>query len=224
MGVAAIIPAWNEAETIGAVIAAARCAQTVDEVVVVDNGSRDDTATVARASGARVVHEPEQGKGEAMRRGVLATAADVIVFLDADLLGLRPQHVDALVARVVSGEAAMACGLCDRGSTLNTLYLHYLPILSGQRAVRRALFEALEPREASGYKVEAALNSLVAQRRLRRHLQVLTGVRHRMKEEKAKNPLTGFACKIGMLASACWTYIAYALRHRVTSEKRSAGV
>ena len=64
----------------------------------------------------------------------------------------------------------MACGLCDRGSTRNTLALHHLPILSGQRALRRELFEALEPDEASGYKVEAALNSLVAQRKLRRHL------------------------------------------------------
>jgi glycosyltransferase involved in cell wall biosynthesis len=216
--VAAIIPAWNEAETIGPVIAAARRASSVDEVIVVDNDSSDHTADMAAAYGVRVLFEPIQGKGEAMTRGVASTTADVIVFLDADLLGLEPRHVDALVRKVLSGEADMACGLCDRGSTLNTLHLHHLPILSGQRALDRRLFEALEPDEASGYKVEAALNSLVAQRKLRRHLQILTGVRHRMKEEKAKNPVTGFLRKVRMLLSACWAYVSFRFRHRVLDE------
>jgi glycosyltransferase involved in cell wall biosynthesis len=216
--VAAIIPAWNEAETIGPVIAAARRASSVDEVIVVDNDSSDHTADMAAAYGVRVLFEPIQGKGEAMTRGVASTTADVIVFLDADLLGLEPRHVDALVRKVLSGEADMACGLCDRGSTLNTLHLHHLPILSGQRALDRRLFEALEPDEASGYKVEAALNSLVAQRKLRRHLQILTGVRHRMKEEKAKNPVTGFLRKVRMLLSACWAYVSFSFRHRVLDE------
>lgn len=218
MRVAAIIPAWNEAETIGPVIAAARRASSVDEVIVVDNDSSDHTADMAAAYGVRVLFEPIQGKGEAMTRGVASTTADVIVFLDADLLGLEPRHVDALVRKVLSGEADMACGLCDRGSTLNTLHLHHLPILSGQRALDRRLFEALEPDEASGYKVEAALNSLVAQRKLRRHLQILTGVRHRMKEEKAKNPVTGFLRKVRMLLSACWAYVSFSFRHRVLDE------
>ena len=176
MRVAAIIPAWNEAETIGPVIAAALRARTVGEVIVVDNGSTDATAEIAASYGVRVVLEPIQGKGEAMRRGVASTDADAIVFLDADLYGLEPRHVDALANRILSGRADMACGLCDRGSTRNTLGLHYLPILSGQRALRRDLFEALAPEEASGYKVEVALNSLVAQRKLRRRVFILTGV------------------------------------------------
>jgi glycosyltransferase involved in cell wall biosynthesis len=215
MRVAAIIPAWNEAETIASVIVAAQRARTVDQVIVVDNGSTDGTAEVARSLGARVCSESIRGKGEAMRRGVDSTEARVLVFLDADLYGLEPRHVDALANRVLSGRADMACGLCDRGSTRNTLQLHYLPILSGQRALRRELFEALEPEEASGYKVEAALNSLVAQRKLRRRVFILTGVRHRTQEEKAPNPVTGFARKLRMLLSAYWTYVSFSFRHRV---------
>jgi glycosyltransferase involved in cell wall biosynthesis len=210
-----IIPALNEAETIASVIAAAQRARAVDEVIVVDNGSTDGTAEVAESHGALVVSESTRGKGEAMRLGVVSTDADILVFLDADLYGLEPRHVDAMANRILSGRADMACGLCDRGSTRNTLQLHYLPILSGQRALRRELFEALEPEEASGYRVEAALNSLVAQRKLRRRVFILTGVRHRTQEAKAPNPVTGFARTVRMLLSACWTYVSFSFRHRV---------
>jgi glycosyltransferase involved in cell wall biosynthesis len=213
--VAAIIPAWNEAETIGRVIDAARSSRLVDEVIVVDNGSTDETAEIALSRGARVVSEATQGKGEAMRRGVASTPAEVIVFLDADLYGLEARHVDALATRILSGRADMACGLCDRGSTRNFLQLHYLPVLSGQRALRRAVFEALAPEEASGYKVEAALNSLAAQRKLRRRLFILTGVRHRTREEKVSNPVMGFLRKLGMLLSAGWSWVSFSFRHRV---------
>ena len=113
---AAVIPAWNEATTVGAVVYAALDARRVDDVVVVDNASTDATAAAAAAHGARVVREPRPGKGEALRAGVAAVAdADVVVFLDADLVGLRPGHIDDLVAAVRAGGAAMACGLFDRG-------------------------------------------------------------------------------------------------------------
>jgi len=211
---AAIIPAWNEAATVGAVVYAALDAQLTDEVIVVDNASSDATARVAAAHGARVVHEPTAGKGEAMRAGVAASDADVIVFLDADLVCLRPHHVDGLVASVVSGDTDMACGLFDRGPVANPIFLEGLPVLTGQRALRRELFEQLDLRDLRGYRVEAALNSLVAQRGLRRHDQVLPGLWHRTKEEKLSNPVVGFVTKLGMLASACWSYTRFALARR----------
>jgi glycosyltransferase involved in cell wall biosynthesis len=211
----AVIPAWNEAATVGAVVYAALDARLTDEVIVVDNASSDATADVAAAHGAHVVHEPTTGKGEAMRAGVAAaSAADVIVFLDADLVGLRAHHVDALVASVIAGDADMACGLFDRGPVANPIFLEGLPVLTGQRALRRELFEQLDLRDVRGYRVEAALNSLVAQRGLRRRDQVLPGLWHRTKEEKLSNPVVGFVTKLGMLASACWSYTRFALARR----------
>ena len=213
--VAAVIPAWNEATTVGAVVYAALDARGVDEVVVVDNASTDDTAVVAKAHGARVVTEQRKGKGEAMRAGVAATEAEVIVFLDADLVGLRPEHVDDLVAAVVADEVDMACGLFDRGPVANPIFLEGLPVLTGQRALRRELFESLDLDEVRGYRVEAALNALVAQRSLRRLDRVLPGLWHRTKEEKLANPVVGFAVKTGMLLTACWSYLAFAARRRM---------
>jgi glycosyltransferase involved in cell wall biosynthesis len=213
--VTAVIPAWNEAQTVGAVVYAARDARLVDDVIVVDNASHDGTAAVAALHGARVVYEGSPGKGEAMRAGVAAAArAGVVVFLDADLVGLRPEHVDTLVATVVSGQADMACGLFDRGPLANRVFLHTLPVLTGQRALRRELFEQLDRNDLHGYRVEAALNSLVAQRGLVRHDRVLPGLWHRTKEEKLASPVVGHATKLAMLATACWSYVRCAVSHR----------
>ena len=209
----AVIPAWNESATVGAVVYAALDARWVDDVVVVDNASTDGTAVVAAAHGARVVREPVPGKGEALRTGVAAAGdVSVLVFLDADLVGLRPDHVDRLVDAVASGEADMACGMFDRGPVVNRLLRATLPVLTGQRALRRELFARLDEADVRGWRVEAALNSLVAQRGLVRRVDVLPGLWHRTKEEKLATPALGHATKLAMLASACWGYVRLGLR------------
>ncbi|HEX6569704.1 MAG TPA: glycosyltransferase [Acidimicrobiales bacterium] len=214
--VAAVIPAWNEAKTIGGVVYAALDARLVDDVIVVDNASTDATAAVAAAHGARVVVEPTPGKGEAMRAGVAAAPlAGVVVFLDADLMGLRPEHIDSLVAAVAGRRADMACGLFDRGPLANPIFLAKLPVLTGQRALRRDLFDLLDLTDVHGYRVEAALNSLVAQRGLVRHDEVLPGLWHRTKQEKLGSLVVGHATKLAMLASACWSYLRFAVGRRV---------
>ena len=215
--VAAVIPALNEEATVADVVRAAQAARLVDEVIVVDNASSDGTAGVAAAQGARVVTEPTRGKGEAMRAGVDATGAEVIVFLDADLVGLRPEHVDALV-EALRGGAGMACGLFDRGPLLNPLFLHLLPSLTGERALRRELFEAVTPDFVHGYRIEAALNSLAAERGLRVVKFVCPGLWHRPKERKL-GPVHGFVAKVSMLLTAVLAYGMWRIRLR----RRAAG-
>lgn len=210
--VAAVIPARNEEQTIGAVVRAARAASGIDQVLVVDNASWDRTAQVAAENGARVVTEDVVGKGEAMRAGVAATDAETIVFLDADLVGLRPDHVEALVQAVRDG-AAMACGLFDRGRVLNPVFQHVLPALTGERALRRELFDALTPADASGYRIEAALNSLAKDRDLPVVRFVCDGLWHRPKEQKF-GPVQGFAAKLSMLLTAVVAYLTWRLRVR----------
>jgi glycosyltransferase involved in cell wall biosynthesis len=218
---AAIIPAWNEASTVGSVVYTALDATLVDEVIVVDNASIDGTGAVAAAHGARVVSEPLAGKGQALQTGVAATDAKVVVFLDADLVGLRPEHVDDLVRLVRDGGADMACGLFDRGPVANPIFLEGLPVLTGQRALRRELFEQLVDDDIRGYRVEAALNSLVARDDLVRVDRVVPGLWHRTKEEKLSSPTVGFLTKLAMLTSACWSYLRFAVARRVPQPARS---
>jgi glycosyltransferase involved in cell wall biosynthesis len=210
MSVAVVIPAYNEADTVGQVVCMARAARLVDEVLVVDNRSTDGTAETAERAGARVLACDERGKGQAMRSGVAATDAEVICFLDADLLRLGPGHVDRLVAPILDGSAGMTLGLFDRGPELNPLFLEALPRLTGQRAMHRRLFESLELGDIRGYKVEAALNSRADELGLVVDAFVCEGLWHRTKEEKdAAGPIAGTTKKFAMLATAVWSYASY---------------
>ena len=213
MTVTAIIPARDEEPTVADVVAAARHARLVDHVIVVDNGSSDRTAERAAGAGAEVVTEPVEGKGEAMKAGVLATEADVIVFLDADLIGLRPDHVDALVQAVQQG-AGMACGLFDRGRLLNPVFEHLLPALTGERALRRELFDVLSRGDVHGYRVEAALNSEARAAGVPVVRFVCPGLWHRPKETKFTSPLRGFLAKVAMLLTAVLEYVRAGVRRR----------
>jgi glycosyltransferase involved in cell wall biosynthesis len=101
--IAVVIPALNEAEAIGRVVA--DIPGWVDEVIVADNGSTDNTADVARAGGAVVVHEPEKGYGAACLKGI-ATAghADIVVFMDGDYSDFG-EDMHLLVDPIIAGEA-----------------------------------------------------------------------------------------------------------------------
>ena len=94
--ISVVIPALNEQETIQSVIETARHYPWVDEVLVVNNGSTDDTARVAAAAGAHVVDENRPGQGRALNTGYQAAKNDWIIKLDADLTTLSPSLVERL--------------------------------------------------------------------------------------------------------------------------------
>ncbi|MFZ2618865.1 MAG: glycosyltransferase family 2 protein [Anaerolineae bacterium] len=165
MTVCVIIPALNEAESIGVVLAAIP-AGLAAEVIVVDNGSTDDTAARALAAGARVVREDRRGYGFACAAGVAATQADIMVFLDADLSDF-PEEMAALLAPIQSGQADLVLGSRFLAGNLSRSVmppqqrfgnwlasrlmrrLYGLPVtdLSPFRAVRRDVLLALDMRE-----------------------------------------------------------------------------
>ena len=111
--VSVVIPARDEAGTVGRIVRSVLgLGARVHEVVVVDDGSTDATASVALAAGARVVaSEGGPGKGQAMWKGVAQTIGDVVVFCDADLEGFDAAFITGLVdALSSSAGAALAKG------------------------------------------------------------------------------------------------------------------
>lgn len=182
--IAAIIPAFNEAQTIANVLSALKKSSVLDEIIVVSDGSTDTTAEVAKTSGANVLElETQHGKGEALQRGLTLTSAPIVVFFDADLRGLTATHVEQLVSPVVNGGRAMNVGLRDRGLILNFMSRH-LPLISGERALQREVIENIDPKFLHGYMVEAALNFHCRAYKQPYGSVVLSGVTIRTKVEK----------------------------------------
>lgn len=162
MNTVAIIPAWNEAATVAATVAPLLAAGCFARVLVVDDGSTDATAEVARAAGAEVLSlRPNRGKGGAMRvavESVLRDGVEAVGFFDADLRGFTAEHARALVAPVAQGRAAMVCGLRDYGPAWNSIQ-RALPPITGERVVRAEVLRALPAHFWSGYRIEMGLNA-----------------------------------------------------------------
>lgn len=159
MKVAAIVPAFNEEKTIAGVVKTLKASPLIGKVVVVSDGSTDETAKIARDAGADLVHEfPwRHGKGSAMAHGVTHTDSEVIFFADADLSGFTVKHIESIVTPVLQGKYAMVVGLRDRGRFIMRLS-KYLPLIGGERAMLRKVFEDIPDYYLKGFKAESALN------------------------------------------------------------------
>lgn len=192
--VSVIVPAYNEADRIGATVAAARALPGVTEVIVVDDGSPDATAEAAKKAGAIVVrHEKNAGKARAMETGADKTAGDLLLFLDADL-GETAREASVLLGPVQSGEADVTIAtfpvIPGRGGGMGVVVRvsregvrratgrTMAAPLSGQRCLTREAFAAARPL-APGFGVETAMTIDVLRAGFR-ILEVPTRMDHRV--------------------------------------------
>lgn len=191
MSVDCVVPARNEAATVATVVEACRACRFVRDVIVVDDGSTDGTVQAAAGAGAKVIRRvaDEGSKAHAMAEGVAASDADHVLFVDADCLGLRPEHLDAICRPVVEGAATMSIGTFDYG-VWNPIVLRFPPT-SGERIIPRWVFETIPPEKLDGYTIELMITHAVTERRLTTAIQVMRGVTHRTKRDKF-GPIVGW--------------------------------
>lgn len=164
--VGVVIPAYNEADNISAVLAAVCAAGWLEEIIVVDDGSSDATSDVAQnfaRRDERILIErftSNHGKAAAMLAGVRALSTDLVIFLDADLVGLTPSHLRELQGLQKSGSREMAVALFQMGHAFPVnVPQRLVPHLSGQRCLWRGEAEqALLPLASDRYGVEAGLS------------------------------------------------------------------
>jgi glycosyltransferase involved in cell wall biosynthesis len=103
-----IIPALNEAESIGQVLRGIPSGFEA-EIVVVDGGSSDDTIAIAESAGARVIREPRRGYGQACATGLAEVSGDLVIFLDADGAD-DPAYLPQLAAPIENEKADLVLG------------------------------------------------------------------------------------------------------------------
>jgi len=188
MKTAAIIPAYNEEKTIANVIKAAKGCKFLDEIIVVDDGSFDGTREIAQDLGIKVISNLKNlGKGQALIKGVESTDADILLFLDADLIGFNANHINKLLIPVLEKGYDMSVGAVDRsqmGSFLNRIFQKVESPFSGMRVIKHTFWEEVPKKYKKDFYVESVITYLAKKRKLKVFPLVLYGVRHVVKEKK----------------------------------------
>src|SRR3989338_9641304 len=98
MKISCIIPAYNEGVRIKNVLRAVYKHPLIDEVIVVDDGSKDNTKDIVKEfEGIKLIIQENKGKSQAVAAGVSQAEGDLLFFLDADLIGLTPKNISGLI-------------------------------------------------------------------------------------------------------------------------------
>ena len=177
--ISVIIAALNEEEAIANVINSVP-KDLIDEIVVVDNGSKDRTAGIAKAAGARVVTEPVPGYGRAFRMGLrsISPRCEIVVFLDGDGSDC-PEMMDRLVTPIIEGNSDFVIGSRTRGEReagsmifhqvvagymigflLRVLYSVHSTDMGPFRAIRRTTLDGLNlSEETYGWPLEMQMRA-----------------------------------------------------------------
>lgn len=214
--VSCIIPAYNEACRVGQVLAAITAHPLISEVIVVDDGSTDDTSgAVARFKNAFLIAlEQNVGKSAAICAGIRQSTGEFLLFLDADLIGLTANDVTRLLLPVVDGLADTSLSL--RRDALLPWRLIGLDYLSGERVLRRSVLEEHLDVIAHlpGFGLETFLNDLLVRRRVRLKVVQWEGVSHVYKARKHGlwNGITG---EVRMLMNIVETISLAGTAHQV---------
>lgn len=163
--ITAIVCAYNEENTINGVMETLINAPLINEVIAVDDGSKDKTAEILSGyqplEHVHILSLPKnRGKGYAMATAALQASGEILLFIDADLKNLTSNHISLLLTPFLNREAAMVIGFPIRGESISAAERldPYRP-LSGQRVVfKEDILPLINPIRYSGYGVETIIN------------------------------------------------------------------
>jgi len=158
--VAAIVPSYNESKRIGTVLKTLTQTKLLKEIVVIDDGSSDNTQEIVKKFDKvkYLRNKKNIGKGYSMQRGVDSTKSEILFFCDADLKGLTPEIVESIIEPVMDNKVDMSIGI--RNNKMQNVFKSYA-LNSGERALRRDIWENVSGYYKRRYGTEVGLNNFV---------------------------------------------------------------
>jgi glycosyltransferase involved in cell wall biosynthesis len=158
--ISCIIPAYNEEPRIGNILKVLVNHPLIDEIIVVDDCSSDNTEKEAlKFEGIKIVkHEKNLGKSRSMLDGCEIAKNDSVMFLDADLIGLTTDNITQIVKPVLDGLVDMTMTICNYDFILNSFSkLLGVEIPNGERVIKKEIAKKIL-KNATGYSIEIQMN------------------------------------------------------------------
>jgi len=193
--VSAIIPAYNEEKTIKNVLAVLASFSLLDEIIVVDDGSTDQTAKVVRKNFPQVklITLPKnKGKADALITGAKTAKYPVLFFCDADLINLRHSHLKVLIKPVLNGKMRMMVGAQENMATWKENRAEaykggmgeFIKGLGGEKVLLKKDFFKIPGLSGSNYGIEHLIINYFKEKKLPFNYYVLKGTYHVLKIKK----------------------------------------
>lgn len=181
MSVTALVPCYNEEKRIHLVLEALSSFAIIDQILVVDDGSSDNTSTeVAAYPKIKLVKlEKNIGKGGAVREGLRHVTTDITYLCDGDLNGLKQEELEKVLRPVIENDVQICVGVLKRhGKFYQFLRRNLLPLISGQRAVKTDLLKKImSHKQADGWGIEPFMNAYCKRNKIKIKRVDLNGIR-----------------------------------------------
>jgi len=196
MKTTAILPIFNEEKTLGQVLSVLIKSPLLDEVIVVDDASTDNSLKIIKqfqSDKLKIIHlDNNLGKSGAVKYVVNKITTDILFFCDGDLHNFKEEHIDQLLKQLKNGENLMAVGIMDRGFIHNEFVKKFGPLITGERAISHTVFQKILDdhfinKLMEGYKMEIVMNDYCIRNNIFIQKEILKGVRQTMKPYKNKN-------------------------------------
>ena len=186
MKVTAVVPVYNEEKTVGNVLEVLTSSDKINEIILVNGGSTDSTPKIIykfkinRKPRVKIINlKHPNGKGDAVRIGTKNIKSEILLFFDADLIGLKKEHIDKLLEPGVNEGAAMVIGLRDKGNFIGNMIMPYFPLTGGERAILTKVFMKIRKCPLiEGWGLESVMNDYCKKKKLKVIKIKLDGVNH----------------------------------------------
>jgi glycosyltransferase involved in cell wall biosynthesis len=189
--VSCIIPAHNEAKRILSVLAPIYNHPLLSEIIVVQNFSTDNTSDVVRkfikkkqASKIRLLEENSYaGKAHALYKGAEKSKSDILLFIDADLIGIRKKNITDILGPILKNNADLSLGF--RGDGILLYKILKIDPIGGERAITKKLFFKMPDCRNSKFAVESLMNDFLVKEKKRIAVVNMPNVKNTLKYKKS---------------------------------------